>query len=417
MRLVFVVTPSPWLVRQDAQFPYGTLCLATAVREEGHDVSVVHWGVEDIDQPDVLVFGGTTLEWPVVVSAAKLAREKYPGASLWYGGVHATAMPNETLDSRLFDAVGLGEGDEIIVRMCRDLADNRLGPIYLASLVGDLGRLPIPDRTIPGFRPGGGIFAFEDDDISITLASSRGCNFACAFCGSDNMWGKHTRWRPVEHVVREIEEAGCSHIKFLDDSLPSNRPRLRELSQRLKPMGLMWMCSARSHDLTEETCDLLVEGGCREVHVGVESADQSVLDHLLKRTTVEVQRRGCDVALRAGLDVRLLWMIGTPGEKPHTPELNRDFMERLAGASHSLATFIPLPGTAIWSTPADFGVDIISRDFTQFNQYYRRKEGGGVIEAEYVPLIRNHSLTSDQQADNVMRMRRYIQDTQAGIQG
>ena len=42
------------------------------------------------------------------------------------------------------------------------------------------------------------------DDFSIVM-TSRGCPYACGFCGSGNMWRRTVRYRPVEKVVEEVE--------------------------------------------------------------------------------------------------------------------------------------------------------------------------------------------------------------------
>jgi len=121
---------------------------------------------------------------------------------------------------------------------------------------------------------------------------------------------------------------------------------------------------------------------------------------------------GCKNARKAGLKIKTLFMIGTPGERIDTPEINRDYMNRLDFDMITLSTFTPLPGSPIWNDPIGrYNCEILSRDFRKYNQYNWVMKNGKKVEREYEPMIHNKFLTIDQMKDNVMRMRRYVEET------
>jgi anaerobic magnesium-protoporphyrin IX monomethyl ester cyclase len=422
MKIALVEAPAPWLVRPHAQAPLGLLYLASVLKCAGHEVVLarpkIPYDLNDYSDCQVMAFSGTTLEYPSVLECARWMRQYCGHVGLWYGGVHATAMPGEVMRRHEFDFVGIGEAEGYIAETAeaweKHHYHNSAGKWEWSPQ--DLDALPFPDRSLLGGRRGDAIFAFHEgaDCGSENIITSRGCAYDCAFCGSCTMWGRKVRWRSAGNVieeVRQIVDSGCRQIRFEDDNVPANRPRLREMAPRLEELGIVWHCSARAQDLRPETCDLLVKSGCREVSVGIESADQRVLDCLNKRVTVEELRAGCQTATSAGLHVRALWMTGTPGERADTPERNLRFIEQVPVHAHALATFIPLPGTPIWRSPELFQCEILDRDFRKYNQWMWQRKDGEVQEAEYFPLIRNVLLTPDRQADNVYRMRRYVQES------
>ena len=139
-----------------------------------------------------------------------------------------------------------------------------------------------------------------------------------------------------------------------------------------------WRCSVRAESLSPEVCKTLRKGGCKEVSVGIESGDQRVLNGLKKKTKVEKMKEGCLNAKKEGLNVRALFMIGTPMEREDTPEINRDYIEDLAFDMITLSTFIPLPGTDIWNQASAYNCQVLTKDFAKYNKdcLHRRGSAG-----------------------------------------
>ena len=122
-------------------------------------------------------------------------------------------------------------------------------------------------------------------------------------------------------------------------------------------------------------------------------------------------RNGVTYAADAGINVRGLFMTGTPGENPDTPELTRDYIESMPLHAITLSTFMPLPGTPVWEDPEKFECEILSRDFANYNKDLWVSDGAGQKRRLYTPLIRNLRLTMDQQVHNVRRMEDYVIET------
>lgn len=421
MKIIFVEAPSPWLIRPNMHVALGLLYLATILKREGYDVRVARpRGIEDIFQDvNIVCMGGTTLEYPMNVEYATWIKEHYPDIKIFIGGPHVTAMYQDVVCSKLFNAVCVGEGESVILDMIKDVEKDELQSVYFSGgFIGDLDSIPFPDRTLIEGNYGGGIFVNRGDYLdggSEGFITTRGCSFNCAFCASYSMWKGRVRYRSIKNIVSEIEQiiesTGRRQFAIWDDNMTLSRRRCLELCDALKELGIVWRCLVRANQLDPEICEAMVSSGCREIWPGIESGDQRVLDFLDKKIDKEEMLRGCKNARKAGLKIKPLFMIGTPGERADTPELNRDYINRLDFDMMTLSTFIPIPGSLIWNNPDKYNCEILSKDFRKYNKDYWITKNGKKTKTEYEPLIHNKLLTIAQMKDNVERMKAYVEET------
>lgn len=418
MKVAFVEVPCPWLVRPYAQVPLGPLYLATILNKEG--VVAHHCRPKSINEVsemkdfDVIAFSGTTLEYPQVERFARRCREVIPDARIWYGGPHATCCGD--LSESCFDAVGVGEAESYIVEMARDTERGRLKRRYVADEpIQDLDSIPYPDRGLIAGSHGGAIFSFGESFKGTgheNVITSRGCPWDCHFCASKVIWGERVRLRSAENVVGEIRgivNGGCQQIRFADDNIATNPNRLFEMCESFRDFDIAWRCSVRADTLLQkEVCVAMARAGCKEVSVGIESGDQRVLDVLNKKADIVKMKAGCEMAAKCGINVRGLFMIGTPGERENTPEKNVEFIREVPFKSVTMSIYVPLPGSAVWYNPEKFQCEITSRDFSQYNKDFWIKDGDKKKMQEARVLIRNLLLSEEQQVENVRRMQEYV---------
>lgn len=424
MKIVFVETPSPWIVRQNAQVALGPLYLATILKKEDYEVRFARPKKEsdftDFWDSDVICMSGTTLEYPMNIECAEWIRFHFPNINIFIGGSHVTTMWRETMKTGLFDSICVGEGEKVILEMIRDLEARSLKKVYFSNgQIENLDEILFPDRNLIEGSHGGDIFAYGKNyygDGNENIITSRGCPFDCAFCASYAMWGRKVRIRSVLNVKEEIEEiiknTRIRQLRMSDDAVSWNRERCLELCRMLNDLNVAWKSSVRADVMTPEICEAMAEAGCKEVSLGIESGDQRVLNFLNKRTTTEKMKKGCKNARKAGIKVRTLLMIGTPGEMPDTPEINKDYLNDLDFDMITLSTFIPLPGSPVWNDPEAYYCTILSMDFRKYNKDYWIMKNGKKAKKEYEPLIHNKALTISQMRDNVERMKRYVEETE-----
>lgn len=420
MKILFVETPAPYLIRQHVQIPIGLLMIATIVKSAEHDVKFIRPLLKeellDYSNYDIMCFGGTTLEYPMNEECAKLIKKYFPKTKIFLGGVHASAMYEEIEKTKLFDAICVGEAENLILQMINDVKQNKLKSVYyMTEFIKDLDSLPFIDYNLVENKLGKAIFFDKKEGNSVNFITSRGCPFNCSFCASQAMWKRKVRFRSIENIIVEMkllkQKYNINQFRLADDNLTSNPKRCLEFCKAIKPLNIIWRCSIRAESITKEVAQAMSDSGAREISPGIENLDQRVLNFLHKNTTVKKMFNGCKNAQIANIKVRGLFMTGVPGERLDSPDINEKILKDFPINYATLSTFIPLPGTPIWNNPDTFNCEILSRDFKKYNKDFYQKIGEEAKKREYIPLIHNKFLTMTEQHQVVERMEQIIETT------
>lgn len=373
-------------------YPYW-LAYATGVLErEGHQAKLVDAAAANYDlsnvlreadelRPDVIVVDTSTASFYQDVQTGEALKARFPGSRLVMVGTHVSATPEESLDrSREILAVTRKEYDYSL----RDLVAALDGGTDLAKVDGisfrgddgtvvhnpdramitDLDELPFVaevykrhlDPWIENY-----FYAITRHPV-MSIISGRGCPFKCTYClYPQTMHGHSYRYRSVENVVAEFEYIKynfprVAEIFVEDDTLTVNKKRCRELSEELirRNVNMTFTCNSRA-DIDAYTLQMLHKAGCRLLCVGVESADQEILDNVQKRITLDKIRTFMKDAKSAGLMVHGCFMVGNPGETRETLQKTLEFAKEL---NPDTAQFFPLmvyPGTKAYEWAKEQG--------------------------------------------------------------
>jgi len=422
VRVCLVNPPHPYLTHPDAQPPLGLLYVAAAAREVGHEVVLANLSRHDegdalkhIPQADLYGFTATSIDYAVCGRIALRLKEERPGAVCVLGGPHAVVR--QYIDFRVWDAACLGEGEAAIVRMCEDAERGELKALYSLPRATDLDGLPYPARDLMDVH-GGAIFGDGRqyaDAPSTVISSSRGCPFRCAFCASQAMWGRRVERRSPLSVAREVKrvvkEFGIRLFRFSDETFNLDRRWLAALCRLIEPLGVFWRCSIRAGLSLADDFKRMYDAGCRDVSIGLESGDQSVLNRMRKGTTVPQTRDAANLAMEAGITARLLIMAGCPGETKTTPEMTRAFLKSTNFGVVSMTQFRPLPGSEIWEWPERFGCRILDRDFSNYNVQTWVRGEDGPAPAPVRSVIETDEMRREDLEDNIRRTRAYALET------
>lgn len=178
------------------------------------------------------------------------------------------------------------------------------------------------------------------------------------------------RYHSVDRVVAEIksliEEYGVHQFRFHDDAMTTNKRRLRELSQKLAPLGIKWRCNARVDEFDEEVAQLLKDCGCDEVGFGIETASQLALDLCHKKTTVEQGIQAVTIAKKAGLNPKIFLVLGLPGDFGDMSGRDIAFIEATQPSGVNLSTLSPFPGCELYENPSKFGMKLRTGDLSKY---------------------------------------------------
>ncbi|MCK5573315.1 MAG: B12-binding domain-containing radical SAM protein, partial [Bacteroidetes bacterium] len=235
---------------------------------------------------------------------------RFRGVPVILGGIHATLAPEEAQSHA--DAVVVGDAEPVWTEILADVAAGMLRRRYQSDF-------DIPQKDVFPQRE----HFHGKGYLPVSLVQfTRGCPFRCSFCAIAKFFGSTHRCRPVESVVREIEQNDLRMILFTDDNLTANRERAKELFRALKPLRVHW-ASQVSVDVAAdpELLELMAESGCMGQLIGFDSISLDSLLWMNKGANVREFDRYARVIERLrefGFQTWASFMFGNDYDTPET---------------------------------------------------------------------------------------------------
>ncbi len=234
------------------------------------------------------------------------------------GGPHASACPDEA--GQHFDAVAVGECDEVWPQIIADTAAGRLQPRYEGRL-SDLEHADL-GRGRQALRPVNG-----DYDVA-ALQTSRGCPVGCEYCSVTRFNGPNIRRRSIASILEEWNETPKRFIFVVDDNFFGVGPRHAEWAKELLRAIIkhgrkrLWF-SQTTINMGEdhEGLQLAYKAGCRGMLVGFESFNEQALKGYHKGINRKNLARYPELVRgfqRAGIAVFGGFIIGSDEDTPDT---------------------------------------------------------------------------------------------------
>jgi len=241
-------------------------------------------------------------------------KRRFPEMLIVAGGPHPTSVPEEVMSESAADVVCIGEGELTLTDIVNEM-------IYGGS---DLSQIPgLLIRTQDGLKRSGTPRAIENlDDLPYMawdridfskfvgqhycksnnqscIVISRGCPYKCTFC-SLPVWRAakpYVRMRTAEHIAGEVDwlyKLGVREIKIVSDEINVTLPWAKEVCRAIGDLGhedLFFQSNLRADKMDDELAHLFKRMNMWLVHLGVESANDRVLDGIEKKITVEQTER------------------------------------------------------------------------------------------------------------------------------
>jgi radical SAM superfamily enzyme YgiQ (UPF0313 family) len=281
---------------------------------------------------------------PAILIAQHLKRSLSPAPRVIVGGPWCTHQAVSGVDVQplfsVFDGIGVGPGDEVVVRAAASAADGGELPADLPGLWCRGRKRPELDRpppTSPDFAGMPLARYFAAAGPRYPLESSRGCWAACRFCNYPAL-NKGYRVKPVDQITAEVADIHDRHpgaeITFVDDTILPKRALAiaDELAVMAAARGhaTPWTgCLRPDAGLDAEQCRALYAGGMRRVFIGFDAATQDMLERIDKRVTLDEVRALVRNYQAAGIIVSGNFILGLPGEKPEAQQAVPTLMAEL----------------------------------------------------------------------------------------
>ena len=147
------------------------------------------------------------------------------------------------------------------------------------------------------------------------LMTSIGCPFQCTYCTSRC---RVYQTRTIDNCVTELRQAqskwNIRKFCIMDDCFNLKKSRVLEFAEKVKPLGLEWICSngLRADLFDEEIADAIRASGCRHLSFGVESASDRVLGMIRKGETIAQIEKAVIIAKPRFDSVNGFFIFGLP---------------------------------------------------------------------------------------------------------
>lgn len=360
--------------------PLGLAYLAAVSKKAGYHVAAIDAQALSLDaattaqlvceyQPKLV---GITATTPQIKEAWKISqnlKKSNPEIKVVLGGVHPTALPEESLIQEGVDFVVRGEGEQSFLELVETILHKKETPnlkglsfrkgkdfIHLPprERINDLNSLPFPSREIFDF-PEKYFSPYTHRKRFATLITSRGCPGKCIFCNK-NIFGSEFRSRSAENVISEIEylyhHFAIQEFHIVDDCFTWDLQRLEEFCRILikKNMEVTWACSngIRVDRGDFRIFKLMRQAGCYRVSFGVESGNNEVLKQIGKDIDLKKIKNAFQDARKAGLTTVAFFMLGNYSENQKTLQQTIKFAKHLNPDYAQFSLAVPYPGTVLF---------------------------------------------------------------------
>ncbi len=343
------------------QTPYGLFTLGAEALRAGHQVKVINlsayaWPevtrvVRELEA-DLYGMSCWTANRRGVALTAREIKKHHPNAHVIVGGPHATPLAREVLQHfPEVDTVAVGESEhtflELIERLERGATPRGIAGTYYRGESGGIEKGP-PRPAIHDLDTLASPHQFFDTHI---LMTSRGCPWACSFCGAESSWGRGFRGRSVNTVLDDLEHAVArlpvKMLQIKDDTFTTNRKRVLAICRgiRERKLDFFWSCDTRVDVLSDELLREMRLAGCQRLSLGVESGSEAILKNINKKITAAEILESTALAKKYGIQVRYYMMLGNRGETADTFRETLAFLDVAKPHQYIFSCLSIYPGT------------------------------------------------------------------------
>jgi radical SAM superfamily enzyme YgiQ (UPF0313 family) len=373
------------------RFPESLLAVAAVPRQRGYEVDLLdqrldrRWKrtlVKLLSKKPILV-GITSMTGEQIgymLDILKVVRS-ISSLPIVLGGIHATLLARQSVEHEFIDVVCEGEGDLTLYEIAEALYEKKdlsnIKGIYFKKdrevvytgkreKIKDLDSLPMPPYEMLSMDR---YSVFEiGKGRSATVFTSRGCPYRCKFCASPVVyptWRPFSAKRVMENVRLLQERYNVSNIYFQDDNIAGSLSRFRELINELSSMnkkvrwGTLGIRADAICKLDKKDLDMLIESGCHDLDIGVESGNKRVNNFIRKDEDLESIEEANKRLAPYPIKIKYTFIAGFPTETQKEVKESVDFAIDLCKVNkHAYSLFFvfaPIVGTEFYKLALRYG--------------------------------------------------------------
>lgn len=301
--------------------PLGLMTVAALLPQQWElrlvDTNVEPLLTEHFEWADIICIGGMLPQQQSMISIIDKAHQY--GCSVVVGGPDPTSQPNLYQSA---DFLVQGEGEVTIPMFIQDLGKGCLSGEYKSVQKAEMTQAVVPRFDLIRFQ----------DYLHVGIQYSRGCPFNCEFCDIIELYGRKSRVKTPEQVIKELQtlhDLGYrGHIDFVDDNFIGNRATVREVLpligewSRANRYPYYYSTESSINLANDETLlQMMKEVDFRYVFIGIETPENDLLRSTNKKQNLNISIQNAVEKISSyGLVVNAGFIIGFDHETEHTAE-------------------------------------------------------------------------------------------------
>jgi len=276
-------------------------------------------------------------------------------------------------------------------------------------LIKNLDELPDKPYELVDIKKYFGFSHEGNDEPSIAISTSRGCNFKCTFCYDtvfyNNTWRALSVDRTMEIIKNMVDKFGIRNIYFQDDNFVVSIPRFREIVDRIIDenldinWGLMGIRIDTIGRLDNELLSKVVRAGCKSMDSGLESGSDKMLKMIRKGFTVQQALDGNRKIAKFPIIMKYSFIGGYPTESEEDLKMTIDMISQLVKDNKDACTpfliYSAYPGVPLYEVAKQYGVKEPQtlEDWSSFD-YESSYLNYPWLDKKRIKMLRNLAFTS-----------------------
>ena len=281
-------------------------------------------------KPDIIGGYFTSYMFHMTLETMTLVKERVNVPCI-AGGINLLLYPKESLTHKTIDYGVSGESNKNLPVLLERIQNNEKvddipGVVFRkpdgrivanppSTDVTPFDEYPYPARHL---LPNHLYYSFISQLKNFTVQmTALGCPFKCTFCAIAKI---PYRFRSPENIAEENAQAqkdfNINEFDIFDADFPVQKKRtLRIIEEWFKrDLKFEWSCRSRVDSLDEELISQMSLSGCRQVYLGVETADEYALKEMRKGINVSQTYKAIELCKKYDIRPLGFFMVGNPGE-------------------------------------------------------------------------------------------------------
>jgi len=382
--VILVYPDKRWFGATEVMYPpLALMPLAGELEKEGYKARIVDLKTFDYKKMNlsktilVGISSMTSRQISYGLEAANFIKEKEPEIPIVWGGIHASLLPEQTVEDKRIDVVAIGEGEKTIVELTKAFEKGKKLNKIKGIAFKEKGKTIITEK-----RPF--LNLDEINDLCYHLIenfkeytpqkkffypSSRGCPHRCTFCYNtkfcNNTWRAKSTKKILEDVKWIVDEFKPKTIDFNEDNFFVNKQRVYDISKGFieEEYDFEWAGDCRVDYFSRfdrEFLETIKKAGCNTVFFGCESGSTRTLKRVKKDITVEQTIESIKKCKEYDIKPILSFVVGFPFETKEDILKTMRLIDKLDLLNEDIlatiiSTFTPYPGTPLFEEAIEAG--------------------------------------------------------------